>query len=170
MDGLGAGSSAIIVITLAVFAWVSGNIIFADYLEVMYIPNSRERTVFISAFAGVLMGFLWYNTYPAQVFMGDTGSLTIGGIIAVIAISIRKELLLPILAGVFVVENLSVIMQVFWFKYTKKKFGAGRRIFKMAPLHHHYQKLNYHESKIVVRFWIVGILLAVFAIVTLKLR
>jgi phospho-N-acetylmuramoyl-pentapeptide-transferase len=170
IDGLAAGSSAIIVITLAVFAWVSGNIIFADYLDVMYIPNSGEMTVFISAFAGALIGFLWYNTYPAQVFMGDTGSLTIGGIIAVIAISIRKELLLPILAGVFVVENLSVIMQVFWFKYTKKKFGAGRRIFKMAPLHHHYQKLNYHESKIVVRFWIVGILLAVFAIVTLKLR
>lgn len=170
IDGLAAGSSAIIVITLAVFAWVSGNIVFADYLDVMYIPNSGEMTVFISAFAGALIGFLWYNTYPAQVFMGDTGSLTIGGIIAVIAISIRKELLLPILAGVFVVENLSVIMQVFWFKYTKKKFGAGRRIFKMAPIHHHYQKLSYHESKIVVRFWIVGILLAVFAIVTLKLR
>ena len=170
IDGLAAGSSAIIVITLAVFAWVSGNIIFADYLDVMYIPNSGEMTVFISAFAGALIGFLWYNTYPAQVFMGDTGSLTIGGIIAVIAISIRKELLLPILAGVFVVENLSVILQVFWFKYTRKKFGEGRRIFKMAPLHHHYQKLSYHESKIVVRFWIVGILLAVFAIVTLKLR
>ncbi|KGL61514.1 MULTISPECIES: phospho-N-acetylmuramoyl-pentapeptide-transferase [unclassified Polaribacter] len=170
IDGLAAGSSAIIVITLAVFAWVSGNIIFADYLDVMYIPNSGEMTVFILAFAGALIGFLWYNTYPAQVFMGDTGSLTIGGIIAVIAISIRKELLLPILAGIFVVENLSVIMQVSWFKYTKKKFGVGRRIFKMAPLHHHYQKLSYHESKIVVRFWIVGILLAVFAIVTLKLR
>jgi len=170
IDGLAAGSSAIIVITLAVFAWVSGNIIFADYLDVMYIPNSGEMTVFILAFAGALIGFLWYNTYPAQVFMGDTGSLTIGGIIAVIAISIRKELLLPILAGVFVVENLSVILQVFWFKYTRKKFGEGRRIFKMAPLHHHYQKLSYHESKIVVRFWIVGILLAVFAIVTLKLR
>ena len=170
IDGLAAGSSAIIVITLAVFVCVSGNIVFADYLDVMYIPNSGEMTVFISAFAGALIGFLWYNTYPAQVFMGDTGSLTIGGIIAVIAISIRKELLLPILAGVFVVENLSVIMQVFWFKYTKKKFGAGRRIFKMAPIHHHYQKLSYHESKIVVRFWIVGILLAVFAIVTLKLR
>jgi len=170
IDGLAAGSSAIIVITLAVFAWVSGNIIFADYLDVMYIPNSGEMTVFILAFAGALIGFLWYNTYPAQVFMGDTGSLTIGGIIAVIAISIRKELLLPILAGIFVVENFSVIMQVSWFKYTKKKFGVGRRIFKMAPLHHHYQKLSYHESKIVVRFWIVGILLAVFAIVTLKLR
>lgn len=170
IDGLAAGSSAIMVITLAIFAWVSGNIIFADYLDVMYIPKSGEMTVFIFAFAGALIGFLWYNTYPAQVFMGDTGSLTIGGIIAVIAIAIRKELLLPVLAGVFVVENLSVILQVSWFKYTKKKFGKGRRIFKMSPLHHHYQKLNYHESKIVVRFWIVGILLAVFTIVTLKLR
>lgn len=170
IDGLAAGSSAIMVVTLAVFAWVSGNIIFADYLDVMYIPNSGEMTVFILAFAGALIGFLWYNTYPAQVFMGDTGSLTIGGIIAVIAIAIRKELLLPILAGIFVVENLSVILQVSWFKYTRKKFGEGRRIFKMSPLHHHYQKLNYHESKIVVRFWIVGILLAVFTIVTLKLR
>jgi phospho-N-acetylmuramoyl-pentapeptide-transferase len=170
IDGLAAGSSAIIVITLAIFAWVSGNIIFADYLDVMYIPKSGEMTVFILAFAGALIGFLWYNTYPAQVFMGDTGSLTIGGIIAVIAIATRKELLLPILAGIFVVENLSVIMQVSWFKYTRKKFGEGRRIFKMSPLHHHYQKLSYHESKIVVRFWIVGILLAVFAIVTLKLR
>ncbi|WP_439130746.1 phospho-N-acetylmuramoyl-pentapeptide-transferase [Polaribacter sp.] len=170
IDGLAAGSSAIIVVTLAAFAWVSGNIIFADYLDVMYIPNSGEMSVFILAFAGALIGFLWYNTFPAQVFMGDTGSLTIGGIIAVIAISIRKELLLPILAGIFVVENLSVIMQVSWFKYTRKKFGEGRRIFKMSPLHHHYQKLDYHESKIVVRFWIVGILLAVFTIVTLKLR
>ncbi|MEE9408602.1 MAG: phospho-N-acetylmuramoyl-pentapeptide-transferase [Polaribacter sp.] len=170
IDGLAAGSSAIIVITLALFAWISGNIIFADYLDVMYIPNSGEMTVFILAFAGALIGFLWYNTYPAQVFMGDTGSLTIGGIIAVIAISIRKELLLPILAGIFVIENLSVIMQVSWFKYTRKKHGEGRRIFRMAPLHHHYQKLSYHESKIVVRFWIIGILLAVFTIVTLKLR
>ncbi|WP_439128119.1 phospho-N-acetylmuramoyl-pentapeptide-transferase [Polaribacter sp.] len=170
IDGLAAGSSAIMVVTLAVFAWVSGNIIFADYLDVMYIPNSGEMTVFILAFAGALIGFLWYNTYPAQIFMGDTGSLTIGGIIAVIAISIRKELLLPILAGIFVVENLSVILQVSWFKYTRKKFGEGRRIFKMSPLHHHYQKLSYHESKIVVRFWIVGILLAVLTIVTLKLR
>lgn len=170
IDGLAAGSSAIIVITLAVFAWVSGNIIFADYLDVMYIPDSGEMTVFILAFAGALIGFLWYNTYPAQVFMGDTGSLTIGGIIAVIAISIRKELLLPILAGIFVIENLSVIMQVSWFKYTKKKYGEGRRIFKMAPLHHHFQKKSYHESKIVVRFWIIGILLAVLTIVTLKLR
>lgn len=170
IDGLAAGSSAIMVITLAIFAWVSGNIIFADYLDVMYIPKSGEMTVFILAFAGALIGFLWYNTFPAQVFMGDTGSLTIGGIIAVIAIAIRKELLLPILAGIFVVENLSVILQVSWFKYTKKKFGEGRRIFKMSPLHHHYQKSGYHESKIVVRFWIVGILLAVFTIVTLKLR
>lgn len=170
IDGLAAGSSAIMVVTLAVFAWVSGNIIFADYLDVMYIPNSGEMTVFILAFAGALIGFLWYNTYPAQVFMGDTGSLTIGGIIAVIAIAIRKELLLPILAGIFVIENLSVILQVSWFKYTKRKFGEGKRIFKMSPLHHHYQKLSYHESKIVVRFWIVGIMLAVFTIVTLKLR
>jgi phospho-N-acetylmuramoyl-pentapeptide-transferase len=170
IDGLAAGSSAIMVVTLAVFAWVSGNIIFANYLDVMYIPNSGEMTVFISAFAGALIGFLWYNTYPAQVFMGDTGSLTIGGIIAVIAIAIRKELLLPILAGIFVVENLSVILQVSWYKYTRKKQGEGRRIFRMAPLHHHYQKLSYHESKIVVRFWIVGILLAVLTIVTLKLR
>jgi len=170
IDGLAAGSSAIIVIALAVFAWISGNIIFADYLNVMYIPNSGEMTVFIFAFAGALIGFLWYNTYPAQVFMGDTGSLTIGGIIAVIAIAIRKELLLPILAGIFVIEIVSVMLQVGYFKYTKKKFGEGRRILKMAPLHHHYQKLNYHESKIVTRFWIVGILLAVVTVVTLKLR
>ena len=170
IDGLAAGTSAIMVVTLALFAWVSGNIIFADYLDVMYIPMSGEMTVYILAFAGALIGFLWYNTYPAQVFMGDTGSLTIGGIIAVIAIAIRKELLLPILAGIFVAENLSVILQVSWFKYTKKKFGEGRRIFKMSPLHHHYQKLSYHESKIVTRFWIVGILLAVLTIVTLKLR
>lgn len=170
IDGLAAGSSAIIVIALAIFAWVSGNIIFADYLDVMYIPNSGEMTVFILAFAGALIGFLWYNTFPAQVFMGDTGSLTIGGIIAVIAIAIRKELLIPILAGIFLAENLSVILQVGYFKYTKKKYGEGRRIFKMAPLHHHYQKLGYHESKIVTRFLIVGILLAVFTIVTLKLR
>ena len=170
IDGLAAGSSAIIVVTLAVFAWVSGNIIFADYLDVMYIPNSGEMTVFILAFAGALIGFLWYNTFPAQVFMGDTGSLTIGGIIAVIAISIRKELLLIFLAGIFVAENMSVILQVSYFKYTKKKFGVGKRIFKMSPLHHHYQKSGYHESKIVTRFWIVGILLAVLTIATLKLR
>ena len=170
IDGLAAGTSAIMVITLAIFAWVSGNIIFADYLDVMYIPNSGEMTVFIAAFAGALIGFLWYNTFPAQVFMGDTGSLTIGGLIAVIAIAIRKELLLVILAGVFVVENLSVIIQVGYFKYTRKKHGVGRRIFKMSPIHHHYQKSGYHESKIVTRFWIIGILLAVLTIVTLKLR
>lgn len=170
IDGLAAGTSAIIVVALGAFAWVSGNIIFADYLDVMYIPNSGEMSVFILAFAGALIGFLWYNTFPAQVFMGDTGSLTIGGIIAVIAIAIRKELLLPILAGVFVIENLSVILQVSFFKYTRKKFGEGRRIFKMSPIHHHYQKSGFHESKIVVRFWIVGILLAVLAVVTLKLR
>jgi phospho-N-acetylmuramoyl-pentapeptide-transferase len=170
IDGLAAGSSAIIVLTLGVFAWVSGNIIFANYLDVMYIPNSGEMTIFISAFVGALIGFLWYNTYPAQVFMGDTGSLTIGGIIAVLAIAVRKELLIPILAGIFLVENLSVILQVSYFKYTKKKFGEGRRILKMSPLHHHFQKSGYHESKIVTRFWIVGIMLAVLTIVTLKLR
>jgi len=170
IDGLAAGLSAIIVLTLGIFAWVSGNIIFANYLDVMYIPNSGEMTIFIAAFVGALIGFLWYNTYPAQVFMGDTGSLTIGGIIAVLAIAVRKELLIPILAGIFLVENLSVILQVGYFKYTKKKFGEGKRIFKMSPLHHHYQKSGYHESKIVTRFWIVGIMLAVFTIVTLKLR
>lgn len=170
IDGLAAGTSAIIVLTLGVFAWVSGNIIFANYLDVMYIPNSGEMTIFIAAFVGALVGFLWYNTYPAQVFMGDTGSLTIGGIIAVLAIAVRKELLIPILAGIFLVENLSVILQVSFFKYTKKKYGVGRRIFKMSPLHHHFQKIGYHESKIVTRFWIVGIMLAVLTIVTLKLR
>lgn len=170
IDGLAAGSSAIVVLTLGVFAWVSGNIIFSDYLDVMYIPRSGEMTVFIAAFAGALVGFLWYNTYPAQVFMGDTGSLTIGGIIAVLAIATRKELLIPVLCGVFFMENLSVIMQVGWFKYTKRKYGTGKRIFLMSPLHHHYQKLGQHESKIVVRFWIIGILLAVITIVTLKIR
>ena len=170
IDGLAAGSSAIIVLTLGIFAWVSGNIIFANYLDVMYIPNSGEMTIFIAAFVGALIGFLWYNTFPAQVFMGDTGSLTIGGIIAVLAISVRKELLIPILAGVFFVETLSVILQVSYFKYSRKKYGEGRRIFKMSPLHHHYQKSGYHESKIVTRFWIIGIMLAVFTIVTLKLR
>ncbi|MDP3947002.1 MAG: phospho-N-acetylmuramoyl-pentapeptide-transferase [Lutibacter sp.] len=170
IDGLAAGSSAIIVLTLGIFAWVSGNIIFANYLDVMYIPDSGEMTIFIAAFVGSLIGFLWYNTYPAQVFMGDTGSLTIGAVIAVLAIAVRKELLIPILAGIFLVENLSVVMQVSYFKYTKKRFGEGKRIFKMAPLHHHYQKSGYHESKIVTRFWIVGIMLAVLAIVTLKLR
>lgn len=170
IDGLAAGSSAIIVLTLGVFAWVSGNIIFANYLDVMYIPNSGEMTIFIAAFVGSLVGFLWYNTYPAQVFMGDTGSLTIGGIIAVLAIAVRKELLIPILAGVFFIETLSVIIQVSFFKYSRKKYGEGKRIFKMSPLHHHYQKSGYHESKIVTRFWIVGIMLAVLTIVTLKLR
>lgn len=170
IDGLAAGTSAIIVLTLGVFAWVSSNIVFSDYLNIMYIPGVEEITIYIAAFVGALIGFLWYNTYPAQVFMGDTGSLTIGGIIAVIAIAVRKEWLIPALCGIFVAENLSVIMQVSWFKYTKKKFGKGRRIFKMSPLHHHYQKIGYHESKIVTRFWIVGILLAILSIVTLKIR
>jgi len=170
IDGLAAGSSAIIVMALGVFAWVSGNIIFANYLNVMYIPSSGEMTIFISAFVGGLVGFLWYNTYPAQVFMGDTGSLTIGGIIAVLAIAVRKELLIPILAGIFVAENFSVVLQVGYFKYTRKKYGEGRRIFLMSPLHHHYQKKGYHESKIVTRFWIVGIMLAVISILTLKVR
>lgn len=170
IDGLAAGSSAIIVITLGIFTWISGNIIFADYLDVMYIPNSGEMTVYVSALAGALVGFLWYNTFPAQVFMGDTGSLTIGGIIAVLAIAVRKELLIPVLAGIFLAENLSVMLQVAYFKYTRKKYGEGRRIFLMSPLHHHYQKKGYHESKIVVRFWIVGIMLAVLTIVTLKVR
>ena len=170
IDGLAAGTSAIIVFALAVFAWISGNIIFSDYLNVMFIPRMGETVVFIAAFAGALIGFLWYNTFPAQVFMGDTGSLTIGGVIAVIAIAVRKELLIPILCGIFFAESLSVIFQVSWFKYTKKKYGEGRRIFKMSPLHHHYQKGGYHESKIVTRFWIVGIFLAILSIVTLKLR
>ncbi|MDC8003202.1 phospho-N-acetylmuramoyl-pentapeptide-transferase [Aureisphaera galaxeae] len=170
IDGLAAGTSAIIGVTLAIFAWVSGNVIFSDYLNVMYIPNIGELTIFIMAFVGALIGFLWYNAYPAQVFMGDTGSLTIGGIIAVIAIAIRKEWLIPILCGIFLMENLSVVMQVSWFKYTRKKYGEGRRIFKMSPLHHHFQVKGYHESKIVTRFWIVGIVLAVLTIVTLKVR
>ena len=170
IDGLAAGTSAIIVLTLGVFAWVSGNIIFSDYLNIMYIPRVEEITIFIAAFVGALIGFLWYNTYPAQVFMGDTGSLTIGGIIAVIAIAVRKEWLIPLLCGIFFVETLSVMMQVSYFKYTKKKYGEGKRIFKMSPLHHHFQKLGYHESKIVTRFWIVGILLAIVTIVTLKIR
>jgi len=170
IDGLAAGSSAIIVVTLGIFTWISGNIIFADYLDVMYIPNSGEMTIFVSALAGALVGFLWYNTFPAQVFMGDTGSLTIGGIIAVLAIAVRKELLIPVLAGIFLVENLSVVLQVAYFKYTRKKYGEGRRIFLMSPLHHHYQKKGYHESKLVVRFWIIGIMLAVLTIVTLKVR
>ncbi|UKM66224.1 phospho-N-acetylmuramoyl-pentapeptide-transferase [Flavobacteriaceae bacterium GSB9] len=170
IDGLAAGTSAIVVLTLGIFAWVSGNIIFSEYLNIMYIPRVEEITIYITAFVGALVGFLWYNTYPAQVFMGDTGSLTIGGIIAVIAIAVRKEWLIPVLCGIFLAENLSVVMQVSWFKYTKKKFGEGRRIFLMSPLHHHYQKKGYHESKIVTRFWIVGILLAIVSIVTLKIR
>ncbi len=170
IDGLAAGTSAISVLTLGIFTFVSGNIIFSDYLNIMYIPNSGEMTIYIAAFVGALVGFLWYNAYPASVFMGDTGSLTIGGIIAVIAISIRKELMIPVLCGIFLAENLSVMIQVSYFKYTKKKYGEGRRIFLMSPLHHHYQKKGYHESRIVTRFWIVGILLAIFSLVSLKLR
>ena len=170
IDGLATGTSAIIGITLAILAYVSGNTIFADYLNIMYIPNSGELVIFAGAFVGACVGFLWYNSYPAQVFMGDTGSLAIGGIIAAFAIMIRKELLIPVLCGVFLVENLSVIMQVSYFKYTKQKFGEGRRIFLMSPLHHHYQKKGFHEAKIVTRFWIVGIILAIVTIVTLKLR
>ncbi|NOR87881.1 MAG: phospho-N-acetylmuramoyl-pentapeptide-transferase [Bacteroidales bacterium] len=170
IDGLATGTSSIMGATLAVFAWLSGNIIFANYLNIMYIPNIGELTIFISAFVGATIGFLWYNSFPAQVFMGDTGSLTLGGIIAVFAILIRKEMLIPILSGIFLMENLSVVMQVTWFKYTKKKFGEGRRIFKMSPLHHHYQLLGYSEPKIVLRFFIIGIMLAVISIVTLKLR
>ena len=170
IDGLAAGSSAIIGVTLAVLAFISGNLIFSDYLKVMFIPYQGELVIFAAAFAGACIGFLWYNSFPAQVFMGDTGSLALGGIIAVLALMIRKELVLPILCGIFLVENLSVMMQVSYFKYTKKKFGEGRRIFKMSPLHHHYQKLGYAEPKIVARFWIVGIMLAIFTIVTFKLR
>lgn len=170
IDGLATGTSAIIGSVLVAFAYVSGNAVFADYLNVMYIPNSGELVVFMSAFVGACVGFLWYNSFPAQVFMGDTGSLALGGIIAVAAIAVRKELLIPIMCGIFLVENLSVMIQVSYFRYTKKKYGEGRRIFKMSPLHHHYQKLGYHESKIVTRFWIVGIMLAVLSIVTLKLR
>jgi phospho-N-acetylmuramoyl-pentapeptide-transferase len=170
IDGLATGTSAVIGSTLGVFAYVSGNMIFADYLNIMYIPDFGEMVVFISAFVGACVGFLWYNAYPAQVFMGDTGSLTLGGIIAVFAIAVRKELLIPILCGVFLIENVSVMMQVAYFKYTKKKYGEGKRIFLMSPLHHHYQKKGMHESKIVSRFWILGIMLAVLTIVTLKLR
>ncbi|RIV73961.1 phospho-N-acetylmuramoyl-pentapeptide-transferase [Flagellimonas aequoris] len=170
IDGLAAGSSAIIVLTLGIFAWVSGNIQFSSYLDIFYLPRVGELVVFLAAFVGALVGFLWYNAYPAQVFMGDTGSLTIGGVIAVIAIIVRKELLLPILCGIFFAESLSVMLQVGYFKHTKKKYGEGRRIFLMAPLHHHYQKKSYHESKIVTRFWIIGILLAIISIVTLKIR
>ena len=170
LDGLATGTSAIIGLALAVFAYVSSNVRFADYLDVMYIPRAEELVIFIAAFVGSCIGFLWYNSYPAQVFMGDTGSLALGGIVAVFAISIRKELLIPILCGVFLIENLSVMIQVGYFKYTKKRFGEGRRVFLMAPLHHHYQKSGIHEAKIVSRFWIIAVLLAVITIVTLKVR
>lgn len=170
VDGLAAGSSVIISLTLGVFAWISGNIIFSDYLNIMYIPRVSEVVIFISAFIGGLIGFLWYNAFPAQIFMGDTGSLTIGGVIAVIAIIIRKELLLPLICGIFLIETLSVIIQVSYFKYTKNRLGIGKRIFLMSPIHHHFQKLGYHESKIVVRFWIIGILMAILSLITLKIR
>ncbi|MDB4161857.1 phospho-N-acetylmuramoyl-pentapeptide-transferase [Bacteroidia bacterium] len=170
IDGLAAGTSAIVSITLAVLAFISGNLIFSDYLNIMFIPNQGELVIYAAALAGACIGFLWYNSFPAQVFMGDTGSLALGGVIAVFALMIRKELVLPILCGIFLVENLSVMMQVSYFKYTKKKYGEGRRIFKMSPLHHHYQKLGYAEPKIVVRFWIIGIMLAIFTIITFKLR
>ncbi|MBC7487129.1 MAG: phospho-N-acetylmuramoyl-pentapeptide-transferase [Cytophagaceae bacterium] len=170
IDGLAAGTSAIIGVTFLIFAYVSGNAIFSSYLNIMFIPNSGEIVVFCAAFVGACIGFLWYNSYPAQVFMGDTGSLMLGGVIAVLALTVRKELLLPVICGIFLVENLSVMLQVGYFKYTRRKYGEGRRIFKMAPLHHHYQKMAIHESKIVTRFWIVGILLAILAVATLKLR
>ena len=170
IDGLAAGSSAIISVTLAALAFITGNLIFSDYLGIMLIPHISELVIYCAALAGACIGFLWYNSFPAQVFMGDTGSLTLGGVIAVIALMLRKELLLPILCGIFLAENLSVMLQVSYFKYTKKKYGEGRRIFKMSPLHHHYQKLGYAEPKIVVRFWIVGIMLAIFTIITFKLR
>ena len=170
LDGLATGTSAIIGTTLAIFAYLSGNLVFADYLNILFIPNSSELVIFISSFVGACIGFLWYNSYPAKVFMGDTGSLALGGIIAVFAIAIRKELLIPVFCGVFLIENLSVILQVSYFKYTKKKYGEGKRIFLMSPIHHHYQKKGVHEAKIVARFWILGILLAVLSIVTLKLR
>lgn len=170
LDGLATGTSAIIGVTLGILAYVSGNMVFADYLNIMYIPHTGELVIFIAAFVGACIGFLWYNSFPAQVFMGDTGSLSLGGIIAVFAIVIRKELLIPILCGIFFIESLSVILQVSWFKFTRKRFGEGRRIFKMAPLHHHYQMKGLHEAKIVQRFFIVGIILAVFAVITLKVR
>ena len=170
IDGLAAGSSAIIGITLAILAFISGNLIFSDYLGIMFIPNQGELVIYAAAFAGACIGFLWYNSFPAQVFMGDTGSLALGGVIAVLALMIRKELVLPILCGIFLAENLSVMIQVSYFKYTKKKYGEGRRVFLMSPLHHHYQKLGYAEPKIVTRFWIVGIMLAIFTIITFKLR
>lgn len=170
IDGLAAGTSAIIGLTLAIFAYLSGRVDFSNYLNIMYIPNLGELVIFCTAFVGACLGFLWYNAYPAQVFMGDTGSLSLGGIIAVLALAVRKEIMLPVVCGIFVVENLSVIIQVSYFKYTKRKYGEGRRIFLMSPLHHHYQKKQIHEAKIVTRFWIVGILLAIFSLATLKLR
>ncbi|WP_144605387.1 phospho-N-acetylmuramoyl-pentapeptide-transferase [Algoriphagus algorifonticola] len=170
IDGLAAGTSAIIGLTIAIFAYLSGNAIFSQYLNIMYIPNSGELVIFASAFIGACVGFLWYNAYPAQVFMGDTGSLMLGGVIAVLALTLRKELLIPIMCGIFLVENLSVMIQVSYFKYTKRKYGEGRRVFLMSPLHHHYQKKSIPEAKIVTRFWIVGILLAVITLATLKLR
>ncbi|HNW88311.1 MAG TPA: phospho-N-acetylmuramoyl-pentapeptide-transferase [Bacteroidales bacterium] len=170
LDGLATGTSAIIGVTLAILAYVSGSVVFANYLNIMYIPNTGELVIYISAFVGACIAFLWYNSYPAQIFMGDTGSLALGGIIAVFAIIIRKELLIPLLCGIFLIQSISVIMQVGYFKYTKKRFGEGRRIFKMSPLHHHYQKSGYHEAKIVMRFFIVGIMLAVLTVVTLKIR
>lgn len=170
IDGLAAGTSAIIGLTLAIFAYLSGRVDFSNYLNIMYIPNLGELVIFCTAFVGACLGFLWYNAYPAQVFMGDTGSLSLGGIIAVLALAVRKEIMLPVVCGIFVIENLSVIIQVAYFKYTKKKYGEGRRIFLMSPLHHHYQKKQIHEAKIVTRFWIVGILLAIFSLATLKLR
>ena len=170
MDGLATGTSAVIAITLGILAWVSGNIVFADYLNIMFIPNTGELVIFISALVGACVGFLWYNSYPAQVFMGDTGSLALGGIIAVFALMIRKELLIPVLCGIFIAENLSVVMQVTYFKYTRKRTGEGKRIFLMAPLHHHYQKKGYPEPKIVMRFLIIGIALALASIMTLKIR
>jgi phospho-N-acetylmuramoyl-pentapeptide-transferase len=170
IDGLAAGTSAIIGLTLAIFAYLSGRVDFSNYLNIMYIPNLGELVIFCTAFVGACLGFLWYNAFPAQVFMGDTGSLTIGGIIAVLALAVRKEIMLPVVCGIFVIENLSVIIQVAYFKYTKRKYGQGRRIFLMSPLHHHYQKKQIHESKIVTRFWIAGILLAIFSLATLKLR
>jgi phospho-N-acetylmuramoyl-pentapeptide-transferase len=170
IDGLAAGVSAVIALVLAIFAYVSGNSIFANYLNIMYIPNLGELVIFVGALVGACVGFLWYNAYPAQVFMGDTGSLPLGGLIAVVALMVRKELLIPILCGIFLIENLSVMIQVSYFKYTKRKYGEGRRIFKMSPLHHHYQKVGYHESKIVARFWIISVFLAILTIITLKTR
>ena len=170
IDGLAAGTSAIIILTLGIFSWISGNIIFSNYLNIMYIPNLGEIVIYICSMLGALIGFLWFNAFPAQIFMGDTGSLTIGAIISVIAIMVRKELLLPLLCGIFLIENLSVIIQVFYYKYSKKKTGFGKRVFLMAPIHHHFQKKGMHESKIVSRFWIIGIILSVLTIVTLKLR